>query len=237
MSATTLHSRILADIEGRIVSGEWSPGYRLPFEVDLAVQFGCSRMTMNKVLAQLVRSGLVERRKKSGTFVSHPKAQSAILDIHDIKDEVQSLNLSYRYSQVSTARRVSDAADMTRLGLAAPSEILDLTCIHFAGREPFCLENRLINLTTVPQAADFSFQDVAPGPFLMAQIPWTAAQHRIQALPAGKIEAKLLALDLKQACLVIERQTWGQDGPVTNVRLTYPGDRHVLTAQFKPGSL
>ena len=63
MSATTLHSRILADIEGRIVSGEWSPGYRLPFEVDLAVQFGCSRMTMNKVLAQLVRSGLVERRK------------------------------------------------------------------------------------------------------------------------------------------------------------------------------
>ena len=179
MSATTLHSRILADIEGRIVSGEWSPGYRLPFEVDLAVQFGCSRMTMNKVLAQLVRAGLVERRKKSGTFVSRPKAQSAILDIHDIKDEVQSLNLSYRYSQVSTARRVSDAADMTRLGLAAPSEILDLTCIHFAGREPFCLENRLINLTTVPQAADFSFQDVAPGPFLMAQIPWTAAQHRI----------------------------------------------------------
>ena len=71
----------------------------------------------------------------------------------------------------------------------------------------------------------------------MAQIPWTAAQHRIQALPAGKIEAKLLALDLKQACLVIERQTWGQDGPVTNVRSTYPGDRHVLTAQFKPGSL
>ncbi|MGG2473725.1 histidine utilization repressor, partial [Rhizobium sp. BR5] len=31
----TLHQRILSDIEGRIVSGEWPPGHRLPFEVDL----------------------------------------------------------------------------------------------------------------------------------------------------------------------------------------------------------
>ena len=32
----TLHQRILSDIEGRIVSGEWPPGHRIPFELDLA---------------------------------------------------------------------------------------------------------------------------------------------------------------------------------------------------------
>ena len=31
-----LHERILRDIEGRILSGEWPPGQPLPFEVDLA---------------------------------------------------------------------------------------------------------------------------------------------------------------------------------------------------------
>jgi GntR family histidine utilization transcriptional repressor len=208
----------------------------LPFEVDLAVHYGCSRMTMNKVMAQLVRSGLIERRKKSGTFVTQPKAQSAILDIHDIKDEVQSLKLAYSYSLISRTLRTADPDDLLRLGLSEATDILDLTCIHFADEKPFCLEERLINRATVPQAADFDFETVAPGPFLLTQIPWTAAQHRIQAVSADRRVARLLTLESKQACLLIERQTWGQDGAVTNVRLTYPGNRHVLTAQFKPGS-
>ncbi|WP_117190172.1 histidine utilization repressor [Rhizobium terrae] len=237
MSDATLHSRILIDIEGRIVSGEWPPGYHLPFEIDLAARYGCSRMTMNKVMAQLVRAGLIERRKKSGSFVTQPKAQSAVLDIHDIRDEVQSLKLPYSYSLISRTRRLANEDDVLHLGLAEAADIVDVTCLHFAGAEPFCLEERLINLSTVPEAADFDFEALAPGPFLLAQVPWTAAQHRIQAVSAGKKEAKLLALENKQACLVVERQTWGQGGPVTKVRLTYPGDRHVLTAQFKPGGL
>lgn len=237
MSETTLHSRILADIEGRIVSGEWPPGYRLPFEVDLAAQFGCSRMTVNKVLAQMVRAGLVERKKRAGTFVSLPKAQTAILDIHDIRDEVRSLNIAYGYALLSSARRVSNRSDMIRLELTEPADVLDLTSLHSGGDEPFCLEERLIHLGTVPEALEFAFDDVAPGAFLMAQVPWTAAQHRIQAVPAGKKEAECLELDPKQACLVIERRTWCRSGPVTHVRLTYPGNRHLLTANFKPNSV
>ncbi len=232
---TTLHSRILADIEGQIVSGEWPPGHRLPFEVDLAAQYGCSRMTVNKVMGQLVRSGLIERRKKSGSFVAQPKAQSAVLEIHDIKDEVQSLKLTYGYALISRTTRRSDAEDMRRLGLAKATDVLDITCLHSAGPDPFCLEKRLINLAMVQQAAGFDFIEIAPGPWLLAEVPWTSAQHSIQAISAEKEEARLLRLPPHQACLVIERQTWGQDGPVTNVRLTYPGSRHVVTAQFKPG--
>lgn len=232
----SLHQRILDDIETRIISGEWQPGHRIPFEHELTEYYNCSRMTVNKALTQLVRAGLVERRKKSGTFVSQPKAQSAILDIHDIKDEVRSLSLDYTYNLHSITRRLAREEDMERLGLPKPCEILDLTCLHFAGGEPFCLEERLINLSAVPQAAGFNFQDIAPGPFLIAQIPWTTAQHRIQAVTAGAKEKKLLKLNATQACLVIERQTWAQDGAVTSVKLTYPGNRHVLTAQFRPSS-
>lgn len=85
----TLHQRILTEIEGRIVSGEWPPGHRLPFEVDLADQYHCSRMTVNKVMGQLAKAGLIERRKKSGSFVRQPQIQSAVLQIHDIGAEVE----------------------------------------------------------------------------------------------------------------------------------------------------
>ena len=35
----TLHQRILSDIEGQIVSGAWPPGHRIPFEMDMYVDF------------------------------------------------------------------------------------------------------------------------------------------------------------------------------------------------------
>ena len=101
----TLHQRILSDIEGQIVSGAWPPGHRIPFEMALAEQYDCSRMTVNKALTQLARAGLIERRKRSGSFVTHPQAQSAVLEIHDIKSEVLSLNLSYSHKLVKLAER------------------------------------------------------------------------------------------------------------------------------------
>nr|WP_234902022.1 histidine utilization repressor [Agrobacterium rubi] len=230
-----MHQRILNDIEGRIMSGEWQPGHRLPFEVDMAASYSCSRMTVNKVMSQLAKSGLIERRKKSGSFVTQPRAQSAILDIHDIKEEVRSLNLAYHYAVLSLKKRQASADDRRHLTLTAPHAVVEVTCLHFAGEQPFCLEERLISLAAVPQAADFDFTDLAPGPWLLSQIPWTTAEHRIQAISAGPKETKNLDIAPRDACLLIERLTWGPNGPVTYVQLTYPGNRHVVTAQFKPG--
>ena len=72
----SLHQRIVNDIEGKILSGEWAPGQRIPFELELAALYNCSRMTVNKAMTQLARAGLIERRKKSGSFVTQPHAQS-----------------------------------------------------------------------------------------------------------------------------------------------------------------
>ncbi|MFY8153816.1 MAG: GntR family transcriptional regulator, partial [Hyphomicrobiales bacterium] len=57
----TLHQRIRGDIEGRIMSGDLKPGDRIPFEHELSAHYGCSRMTVNKVLSALVDAGLIER--------------------------------------------------------------------------------------------------------------------------------------------------------------------------------
>jgi GntR family histidine utilization transcriptional repressor len=53
-------------------------------------------------------------------------------------------------------------------------------------------------------------------------------------MPAGIDDAQLLAIPAGTACLVIERRTWSGAGPITHVRLIYPGDRHVLVARFAP---
>ena len=232
----TLHQRILTDIEGRIVSGEWPPGYRIPFEVDLAKQYECSRMTVNKALTQLARAGLIERIKRFGSFVRQPLVNSAVLEIHDIRKEVESLKQVYSFATSKRALRKATSTDALALDVALATPVLELASVHFAGKDPFCIEARLINLASVPDAADADFTETTASQWLLSRVPWSTAEHRIQAVAADAATAAALAIPKGTACLVVERRTWSNASPVTCVRFTYPGNRHALVARFAPAS-
>jgi GntR family histidine utilization transcriptional repressor len=233
-AAPSLHRRILADVEARILSGEWPPGHRIPFEHELTAEYCCSRMTVSKVLTQLAKAGLVERRRKAGTFVTRPHSQAAVLEIHDIKAEAAALGRPYRFEIVSRRKRKLSRADRERLGLPAGGAALEAACRHFAGAEPFCLEERLINLAVVPEAEHEPFAQLSPGAWLVQRVPWTAAEHRIRATGADRAIAAALDLAEGAPCLVIERRTWRASEPVTYVKLTYPAEAHELVARFAP---
>lgn len=233
-SEGTLHQRIFRDIESRILSGAWPPGHRIPAETALAETYGCSRMTANKALSELARLGLIERRRKSGSTVRAPVSQSAILEIHEIRAEVEGLDLAYDYRLLSRKRRLATGLDRDRLGLADRRPVLDLACLHLAGGRPFCLEQRLINLCCAPGAQDEGFVETAPGAWLLTLVPWSAAEHTIRALAADAEMAEALGLSLGAPCLIVERRTFSTSATITHVRLIYPGDRHALTASFAP---
>lgn len=230
----SLHERIRDDVERQIMSGEWPPGYRIPFEHEMTRQYACSRMTVNKALGELVQRGLIERRRRLGTFVRQPHAQSAVLDIHDIEREVQSLGLAYSYRLDRRDKRSVGEKDGAAMELAADAPVLDLTCTHFAGGVPFCVEHRIINVTAVPDAAFADFSEVGPGTWLLKMVPWSAAEHRISAVSADRKIATALGIAFGTACLVVDRRTWHGPDHITRVRVIYPGDRHALVAQFSP---
>ncbi|MBO0905861.1 histidine utilization repressor [Jiella sp. MQZ13P-4] len=230
----SLHETIRSDIEGSIVSGAWQPGSQIPFEQDLAARYGCSRMTVNKVLTELSRAGLIERRRKAGSFVRRPSSQSAVLKIVDVRREVEALGLPYHFEILRRAVRPAIKADQPLLAVSAGTPVLDITCRHFAARRPFCLEDRLINLSAVPEVADEGFATLSPGAFLVSRIPWSTAEHRIRASAADAAAAEVLLVAPGSPCLVVERRTFDQDRPITHVRLVYPGDGHEMVARFAP---
>jgi GntR family transcriptional regulator, histidine utilization repressor len=230
----SLHQRILGDIRDSILSGEWPPGRRIPFEHELQAQYGCSRMTVSKVLTELAQAKLIERRRKSGSFVLRPPGQSAVLEIQDIKGEVLALGLAYRHEIVARHKRKTTREDRERLELKSAGPVLALTCRHFAGLRPFCLEERIINLTAVPEAIEERFAEAAPGAWLVSRVPWSAAEHKIRAIGADAAIANALEIETGTACLTIERRTWRAERSVTFVRLTYPGYEHELVARFTP---
>jgi len=194
-----------------ILDGSWQPGAKVPAETELTGRYGASRMTVNKALHSLAQDGLVERRRKRGTIVA-----------------------DYTFN-VFEREIVGGDSEHGRLhGLGPEARLLWLLVEHFSDAHPVQLEERLINLASAPKAARESFRKTAPSEWLLQQVPWTQAEHAILAREARGRTAKLLQLRPGSACLVVERQTWDGEIPVTFARLWHPGEQHRLVGRFEP---
>jgi len=234
-SGKPTYKQIRLDIERRILTGEWPPGHRIPFEHQLMVRYGCSRMTVSKALSELAQAELIERRRRAGTFVRRPNFLSAVLQITDIRAEISALGRSYRYELIKSARRTATATDRSRLGVQRTGKVVAIACRHCADGVPFAIEDRLIDLEAVPEAAKANFAIEPPGSWLLHHVPWTEAEHSISAIVADDQAAAALDIAIGAPCLVIDRHTWRSARPLTAVRLLYPGDSHKLVARFKGG--
>jgi len=232
----TLHKRIRTDISERILSGAWPPGHRIPFEHELMVEYGCSRMTVNKALAPLAENGLIVRRRRAGSFVSRPRIHSVVLDIPDISAEVTARGEPYGYELLSRTVRAATPRETGELGLGAPVPVIALRCLHRSSGRPFALEERLINLEAAPGAETVDFGRTPPGSWLLGHVPWTEAEHRISAANVPRATAGTLGIEPTAACLILERRTWRGADKITHVRLIFPGEAYDLVARFAPSS-
>lgn len=237
MRDLSLSQRIRADIEGRILSGEWLPGTRIPFEHELMAHYGCARMTVGKAIAQLVEAGLVERRRRAGSFVRKPVGQAAVLEIPDMKAEVTSLGMSYHVDIFGRVERHATPDDSARLGEGSSRPVLHLLCLHRADDQPYAYEDRLIALDAVPDARDVRFEAEPPGTWLLNHVPWQEAEHAISAVNVEARISKMLDIEPHAACLLVERRTWSNGSVLTAVRLWFPGTRQRLIARFAPRGL
>jgi GntR family histidine utilization transcriptional repressor len=202
------------------MSGVWHPGDRVPAEHELMVEFGCSRMTVNRALSALADAGFVERRRRAGTVVARPKRQMAAIAIPDVEAQVVASGASYRLETLS-AETVTGAATPAEARLSAAAAVLAITCRHW-GRGVFALEERWINLDAVPQARSVDFTRIAPGRWLIEHVPWTEGDYRIAAVAAGE-RAALLDVVTEAPCLSFERWTSRGGALLTYVRQVFPG--------------
>ena len=229
-----LHQKIRSDIEGRIMSGEWPPGHRVPFEHELMAEYGCSRMTVSKVLSALATQGLITRRRRSGSVVAAPSADRAVLEIQDFALEAKRAGKTYHHEILRRAIEPIDAATAARIGLPVGTKMLCLNTLHLMEGVPEAYEERIIDLAAIPEARVEQFEELPPGTWLLHRVPWSDAEHVIRAVSADAKLQKRLQVATGTACLVLERRTWQAGTFLTEARITYPGERHRLVGRFSP---
>lgn len=229
----SLYDLIRQDIEANIMSGRWAPGHRIPYEHELMTQYGCSRMTVNRALATLVERGLIERRKRAGSFVLAPKFHRAVFELPDLRAHVLGQGKAYHFDLLEREIRPANARDRSQLDIEG-GDVLQVTCVHHVDGKPFALERRIINLSLVPDARHADFERDPPNSWLFAHVPWSDARHEISAINADQHVARDLAIPENLACLMIERWTWRAAEKNTYVEMIYPGQTFTIIAQFRP---
>ena len=232
MSAT-LDRRIRSELEAHIRSGEWPPGHRIPFEHELVAHYGCSRATVNKAVSALVSAGLIERRKRAGSFVAQPRVHAAMLEIPDIRSVVRDRGETYAFDRL--ALRTGAPSPLWKS--AAPAlrgKAVIVEGVHRAAGRALAYEWREISLAAVPQAGATDFIDEPPGSWLLRHIPWTEARHRIAAINPEPAVAQALGIAPATACLLLERWTWQGATPITFARQIFHGDRFDLIGSLAP---
>lgn len=74
-----LYKEIMKHIEDKIQNAEWKPDDLLPSEAELSLEFGVSRITVQRALDKLENSGLIYRRKGKGSFVCNKAMDQQVI--------------------------------------------------------------------------------------------------------------------------------------------------------------
>lgn len=220
-------------VAGKIQDGTWSPGDRLPSENDLVLQFGMSRMTVNRALRELQEQGRIRRVAGVGSFVADDKPQANLLQIARLADDIRRRGHDYQ-CQMITHERISATLEVaSALGLHTGESVFHTVCVHLEDGVAMQLEDRFVNPRMAPEFGSQDFSQEQPSDYLVRTVLFDQMEHVVDAVLPSPEQAALLQMDAHQPCLLLTRRTWMRDAPITLVRCLHPGARYRLGSRFR----
>ena len=122
----SLAQEVMNDLMGRIRTGHFKPGEKLPTEPEIMAEQGVSRTVVREALFWLQAAGLVETRHGVGTFVLADSAQpkrpldfSTVVTLHDLLAMLElRISLETEAASLAAARRTDEQLAMMRAALA-----------------------------------------------------------------------------------------------------------------------
>jgi len=134
-SSLPLYRQLARWLEGRVAQGSLRVGDRIESEPALAKQFQIGRPTVRQATDLLVRRGLLERRRGSGTYVRTPRAEVDLFGLGGTLASFRSGGVEVQTRSLGPARSCDGELQVRRLHVhqAAPVvlEELALSGEHF----------------------------------------------------------------------------------------------------------
>ena len=227
--STPIFQRIKDYLIGEIAAGRWKEGDLVPSEQALVRQFGVSRMTVNRAVRELTAEQVLTRRQGSGTYVAPQKYQATLLEIRNIADEVRARGHVHASRPRVLEQGVAGEALAAQFGVAPGATLFHSLIVHDENGQPIQVEDRWVNPACAPAYLQQDYTRITPNEHLMAAAPLQGASYSIEALPAPREVADMLAVAPGAACLVLKRKTTSNGLVASVVTMWHPGHLYKFT--------
>ncbi|MBI9096113.1 MAG: GntR family transcriptional regulator [Sphaerochaeta sp.] len=133
---------ILTQLQMKIISGEWSEGFKIPTEMELCTQYGVSRVTIRRALEDIVAHGYITRTRGRGSFVLFNRE---LVDLTNFQTSDRPIKGRYKILlKEMLFATVVDRQQMDVGDLPANNQILHVKSLHFLGDKPTVLSDYYI---------------------------------------------------------------------------------------------
>ncbi|WP_108661425.1 GntR family transcriptional regulator [Acuticoccus kandeliae] len=212
-----LYEVLKRQIAENVMSGRWPAGMVLPSEMALAQEFRVAPGTMRRALSELTASGMLTRRRKTGTVVTGRAPD-------------QNLDLYFRYFRLhradgslvsSTARNLDlfhgapTASEKEQLKLEDGQEVVRLRRLRLVDGAAIMIETMTMPGARIP---DFPKETPDVPPLIFQHlvdayaIRITAVREELSAVMASEADRRDLGLDAPAALLRIVQTAFDQLG-------------------------
>jgi len=210
-SPVPLYHQVATQLEAAIRSGELKPGDRLENEIEFSERLSVSRPTLRRAIEELVRKGMLVRKRGFGTQIVQPRI--------DRRADLTSLNDDLRSSGHTVSTEV-----LRREIVPAPPEVAESMRLPIDAR--VVLIERLRRSDGEPLAIMRNWLPIDVAPFSIAELeqrglyellrdngvlPRVAFQ-RVSARTATAKEAQMLGEPRGAAVLIVQRTTTDEVG-------------------------
>ena len=208
---------------------------QIPPETELAKRFNVSRMTANRAIKELVAAGMLTRHQGLGTFVTNIQAESPLLEVRNIADEIRDRHHVYSNQLYRLKEVRADELLAARLGIAKGDPAFQSLIVHKENGQPIQLEDRYVNAAVVPDYNRQDFSAITPSQYLSAAFPLSEIEHIVEAIQPDLMEQELLKISATTPCLLVNRRTWSSGRLISCARLVHPGHLYRLSSHSTTG--
>lgn len=232
------YHRIKENLIQRMEQGMLLPGALIPPEPELCREFGVSRITVRKAIGDLVHEGKLYTVQGKGTYVAKPKLEERFVQrAFGIYEDMErrGLTLTTTVLRQEIIPAVENVAARLAMPLGAPVHVLER--VRSVEGEKLLFSTTYIPETLCPGLIN---DDLSSGSLyrLLEQkygLKIARGERRIEAVPAGQREARLLDLALASPLLLLDTIACCPDGqPFEYSRVLHRGDRTRIEVEFLP---
>lgn len=145
-SSSPLYHQLMQRITADIERGAYPTGSRIPPEHELEQLYQVSRVTVRRALAELTSEGLLERKQGKGTFVSMPKGNIQLKNLHSFHDSCKINKVKPSTDVIHIRETAASKSDAEELNLGSGSRVLETLRVRRADGVPVVLERNRFSM-------------------------------------------------------------------------------------------